>query len=112
MLKFKQQIGFKVVTLILAMTLLVPSAVKFSHIWTHLHHEICNGEPETHLHKADLDCNFYKFKLSAPFTVPTIEFEFHKSENNHPLAFSDYWFLNDYQQLHFSLRGPPRINLM
>ncbi len=93
-------------------TLLVPTAVKFSHIFSHHHHEVCEGEPQTHLHNADFDCSFHKFKLSTPFTIPTFEFEFISTEQNHQMYADAYAFLSDYQQLHFSLRGPPQIDLI
>ncbi len=110
--KLSEQLTFKIITCVLVLTLLVPTGVKFSHIFTHHHHEICNGEPQTHLHNADLDCSFYKFKLSTPFTLPTSEFVFIAIENNHQNYAEAYSFLSDYQQLHFSLRGPPQIDLI
>ncbi len=108
----KQKITFKAATLILAIALLVPTAVKFSHIFSHHQHEICNGEIQTHLHKSDLDCDFFKFKLSSSFTLPTIGFEFVSTKDNHINNDTFYSFLSEYQQLHFSLRGPPQINLI
>ena len=112
MRKFREHTVFKFITLLLVVTLMVPTAVKFSHLWSHLHHEICNGEPQTHIHTADLDCSFYNFQLSAPFTVPTIEFVLFHSEDNHPIFSTDYSFLSEFQQLHFSVRGPPQIDLI
>lgn len=108
--KFSDHITYKIITCLLVITLLVPTAVKFSHIFLHHHHEICHGEPQTHLHKADLDCNFYKFKLSAPFTIPSITYAFHSIEDNHQNYAGVYSFLSDFQQLHFSLRGPPQLD--
>lgn len=104
-----QKLGFKLATLVLALALLVPSAVKFSHVFSHHHHEICNGENQAHLHKTDIDCNFYKFKLSSSFTLPDTGFEFVSIEDNHSIYDTSYAFLSDYQQLHFSLRGPPQL---
>lgn len=112
MQKFREQTTFKIITFLLVMTLMVPSAVKVAHIWSHLHHEVCNGEPQAHFHTADLDCNFYNFQLSAPFTVPTIEFVFFQSQDNHPAFTTIYSFLSEFQQLHFSLRGPPQIDFI
>jgi hypothetical protein len=102
---------FKATTLILAIALLVPTAVKFSHIFSHHYHEVCDGENQTHLHKSDIDCDFYKFKLSSSFTLPSIDFEFVSAEDNHSINVTSYAFLSEFQRLHFSLRGPPQINL-
>jgi hypothetical protein len=106
-----QKLTFRAGTLILAMALLVPSAVKFSHIFSHHQHEVCNGENQAHLHKSDIDCNFYKFKLTSSFTIPSIDFECVITEENYSINDSSYSFLSDYQQPQFSLRGPPQINL-
>ena len=112
MQKFGEQITFKILTCILVVTLLVPTGVKFSHIFIHHHHEICNGEPQTHLHKADLDCSFYKFKLSSPFTIPHIVNDFVFIEAGPQYYSEAYTFLSEFQQLHFSLRGPPQIDFI
>lgn len=94
------------------LALLLPSALKFSHIFNHHQHEICNGEYQAHLHKTDIECNFYKFKLSSSFTLSNIEFEFISVTDNHHIDNLAYSFLSDFQQLHFTLRGPPQINLV
>ena len=112
MREITQKMTFKALTLILAIALLVPSVVKFSHIFSHHHHEVCDGEPQTHLHKSDIDCNFYKFKLSSSFTLSNIAFEFVSTDDNHSVNDTSYAFLSEYQRLHFSLRGPPQIDLV
>lgn len=96
----------------LVVTLLMPTGFKFSHIFTHHQHEICNGESQTHLHKSDLDCSFYQFNLSTPFTIPSFEYQFIFVEDNHQNHDEVYSFLSEYQRLHFSLRGPPQITLI
>ena len=90
---------------------MVPTGVKYSHVFNHHLHEVCKGEPETHLHNADLDCSFYKFKLSSPFTIPALQFELVMPEINTLQIEAPYAFLSEFQQLHFSLRGPPQISL-
>ncbi|MCK7591073.1 hypothetical protein M0G43_10850 [Subsaxibacter sp. CAU 1640] len=113
MRKFSEHIAFRIATLVLVLTLLVPTGVKFSHVFTHQHHhhEVCKGEPETHLHNADFDCSFYKFKLSSPFTIPVLQAELVMVEINTLKTEAPYAFLSEFQQLHFSLRGPPQISL-
>ena len=108
----RQHIIFKGLTLVLVLTFLLPSAVKFFHIFEHHHHEVCLGEAESHIHTLDFDCQFYKFKLNIPFTIPenvTVFIDYPEISN---VISSDYAFLSEYQSLHFSLRGPPVINLM
>ena len=103
----KEHTIFKVIGLILALALLVPSVIKFSHAFTHHQHEICNGEYQTHLHKSDIDCDFYKFKLSSQFYFLIEDFLILEKKSESNRIFEFYSFLNNHQQLPFSLRGPP-----
>lgn len=104
-----QKRSFKVVTLILAIILLIPSAVKLSHAFSHHSHEVCKGEVESHIHKVNLDCDFYKFKLNTPFTLHTDNYNFFSIVENHAIVNTQYDNFSDYQQLIIYLRGPPRI---
>lgn len=107
-----QHILFKGFTLIMVLTLLLPSAVKFMHIFENHKHEVCYGESEAHFHKLDMDCEFYNFKLNTSFTFPeNFSFLISHAEIKTPIT-TDYSFLSDYQKLHFSLRGPPAIDLI
>ena len=93
----------------IVLTLLLPSAVKFMHIFENHKHEVCYGEAEAHFHTLDIDCEFYNFKLNTPFTFPDkVSFIITKVEIKTPIT-TDYSFLSDYQRLHFSRRGPPEI---
>lgn len=112
MRNLKEQTAFKFATLVLVLALLMPSVVKFSHVFKHHHHEICKGEYQTHLHTSDIECSFYKFKISSHYTIPTITFEFFPIEENHQEYSDAYSFLSDFQNLHFSLRGPPQIDFI
>lgn len=104
--------SFKVFTLILALALLLPSAIKFLHVFESHQHEICDGEVNAHFHTLDLDCEFYKFKLNIPFTIPDNIVQQITYAEIKPVIPSQYSFLSDYQRLHFSRRGPPQINLI
>jgi hypothetical protein len=105
----KQHIGFKIATLTLVFVLLVPTAIKFIHIFNHHKHEICNGEYQTHLHTSDLDCSFQKFKLTTAFTIPELSFELINPKHYYEVTISQYLSLSDFQPLHFLLRGPPQL---
>lgn len=108
----RQHIIFRGLTLILVLTLLLPSAAKFMHVFENHQHEVCYGESDTHLHTLDIDCEFYKFKINIPFTIPENTAVLIAYQNINSLISSDYNFLSEFQQLHFSRRGPPRINLI
>ena len=106
---FKKHIAFKILTVLLTVTLLVPMATKFAHIFTHHKHDICLGEKATHLHETNTDCDFYKFKIKTPFYLPTKYFELTCEVLNFKIDSNLYTFLVNHRQLSFSLRGPPAL---
>ncbi|WP_246067737.1 hypothetical protein [Changchengzhania lutea] len=106
---WKEHIAFKTVTVLLILTLLVPSAVKFSHIFANHKHEVCLGEQTTHLHEFDLDCEFYKFKLNTAYTFEVLTVDFlSRIKSTEPIA-SQYFFISKFQRLQTALRGPPAL---
>lgn len=112
MQNIKQHIAYKILTLSLVLAFALPFAVKFAHVFNHHQHEVCNGEYETHLHTADLDCEFYNFHMTVAFTLPEIHYTFLQNTTPSQSIISQYFYISEYQQLHFSLRGPPSIILI
>lgn len=110
--RIKQHIAFKIASLLLVLFFTLPSVVKLSHVFEHHHHEVCTGENTTHLHTLDLDCDFYKFNLSVSASIPEYAASIIDTKHTRAKIVSQYFFLSDYQRLHFSLRGPPQINLV
>lgn len=108
----RQHIIFKGLTILLVWTFMLPSAVKFLHIFEHHQHEVCYGEAQAHFHTLDVDCEFYKFKINVPFTIPeNLAFLIIYPEI-HIQSTKEYSFLSEFQKLHFTHRGPPMINLI
>ncbi|MFD1613651.1 hypothetical protein [Gelatiniphilus marinus] len=103
----KEHIGFKIITLFIAVVFLVPITVKFSHVFTHHTHEVCKGYDTAHIHKIDLDCDFYKFQLNKNFANSLFNLELFKEKNESLQIKSQYHFLSKYQRLQTALRGPP-----
>lgn len=103
----KTHILFKTITFVLAITLLLPYGAKFAHIFAHHKHDICKGEKATHLHELNTDCDFYKFKISNPFTFTFFNFELISSQEPSLEIVSQYQFLSKFQRLQTALRGPP-----
>jgi hypothetical protein len=103
----KQHSAFKVAILIIVAILLTPTAVKFNHVFSHHQHEVCKGEFTTHIHAFDSDCDFYKFKLTNPFTFFNYDVAFKIVLQKHQNNITHYSFLTSYQALHFTQRGPP-----
>lgn len=109
MQNLKQHIAYRIATLVLVLALVLPTLVKFSHIFQYHEHEICHNEFEAHLHTLDLDCEFYKFNLTSSFTIPNYSIEIFQPLHSYLKSDSYYNFLSKYQRLHFSLRGPPQL---
>jgi len=105
----KEHIAFKIITLFIAAVFLVPSAVKFAHIFTHHTHEVCKGYESTHIHKVDIDCDFNKFNLNKNFTFFNFNIDLFLEKSVPQKIISQYHFLSEYQRLQTSLRGPPAI---
>lgn len=82
------------------------------HVFEHHQHEICYGESDTHLHTLDVDCEFYKFKINIPFTIPENVAELISFPEVTIFHTKEYSFLSEFQSLHFTRRGPPTFNLI
>ena len=101
---------FKLITIILIVSILIPSIVKIGHVFENHKHDVCTDNlSQTHLHTLDLDCEFYKFKINKPFVFNTATPRLVSVENNHKTHTSQYHFISHYQRLSFALRGPPQL---
>lgn len=93
------------------LAVLLPSAVKLSHVFTHHKHEVCKNDSNdsTHFHELDVDCEFYKFKLNTNYYPG-----FYASEtvilNNYNKAHTNFYlFLRTHLSNTSHLRGPPAL---
>ncbi len=109
MQKNKPHIAFRIATLTLVLAFLLPSAVKFSHVFNHHQHVVCNDDITTHLHASDVDCDFYKFKLNTQYHSPLEYIALPLEVSYFEINNTFYNFLNNHRQLSFSLRGPPEL---
>tara|TARA_Y100000589_G_C27015581_1_gene572657 strand:+ start:510 stop:851 length:342 start_codon:yes stop_codon:yes gene_type:complete len=102
---------YKVIALVLMLAVLLPSAVKLSHVFTHHKHEVCKNDSNdnTHFHELDVDCEFYKFKLAQQFYYKQKIVELFSTEDNFKITESQYEFISKFQKLQTSLRGPPQL---
>jgi len=91
------------------LTLLLPTAVKAVHMFEHHKHVVCNGSTSTHFHKVDLDCEFQKFQLKQPFTISYLHIDLFIPLDIPVKNVSKYFYIDEYQRLPFSLRGPPYL---
>lgn len=106
---YKQHITFRVATLFIVVCLVLPSVVKFTHIFAHHEHEVCLGENQSHLHELDMDCEFYKFNLSHNFYFEIDDFKIDFIIPSQTLNTKYHAYLKSHQQLPTYLRGPPYL---
>ncbi len=97
------------IAFLLVVCINIPSVVKLTHYLIGQHLLGCQEKNALHIHKAEFDCAFQKFKLAPQVLVDLQKIEFIPfviiHEGNHPI----YVFQSNYQKLHFSLRAPPSV---
>ncbi len=94
-------------SLLLAIGILTPSILQFSHFTIGHTHVSCDDDRQTHFHQTDFDCKLYDFQHAPQilYTPPTYTFKIiipTREKIN-----SDYSYVNNKQKLYFSLRAPP-----
>lgn len=109
MRQIQKHIVFKFSIVILAFVLLVPSAVKFSHIFKEHTHKTCTDTDTVHIHNTNLECEFYAFKLGTQVLPSIHNINFVVVTNNYQPIVSQYIFRDTVTNHYFFLRGPPTI---
>ena len=107
MLQIKEHIASKVLVVLLSVVLVVPLFVKLNHIFEDHKHEVCKTPNKTHFHEYEIECEFYNFKLNTQFNLSITSVIIPVLKEKTQSITSQYYFISDYQQLQFSLRGPP-----
>ncbi len=102
---------FKALAILLVLAVLFPSVIKLTHTFTHHQHEVCDSDNkhQAHFHESDLDCDFYKFKLTSQYYVQLKPIHLVPINNNFKITSSQYELVSDYQKLQTALRGPPQL---
>ncbi len=97
--------------IMLVLAVLLPSVVKLTHAFNHHKHEVCDNDNkhQTHFHASDLDCDFYKFKLTTQYYSKLEPIQLVLIKNNFKITNAQYAYISDYQKLQTSLRGPPQL---
>lgn len=102
---------FRLLAVVLTLAVLLPSAVKLNHVFNHHQHEVCENDEntKTHFHQSDMDCEFYKFKLTKSYYLDLYRSGEIAKIFNHKTELSYYLFLRTHQQDTSYLRGPPAL---
>ncbi len=106
----KKDISLSFASLLLVVCMALPAVMKLSHAIHGHRNQQCNVDIALHLHEAEFDCDFQKFKLSQQFYKAPRHFEFQTPSASEEINDDYYFFLGTYQNLHFSLRGPPQFS--
>ena len=102
---------FKGFAIALSFTILFPSVIKLTHAFNHHKHQVCDEDinHQTHFHKSDLDCDFYKFKLSKIQFFSGFDYTERLEVIDFKVGTHYYISYHNNQQLTRFLRGPPQL---
>ena len=102
-------IGYQLLAWTLILCLVLPIAVKFTHILSDHEHEVCSVENQFHFHEIDMDCEFYNFNINHITTIEFHNYDIHKLNETLNSESTYYSFLKSHNQLTSRLRGPPAL---
>ncbi len=96
------------IALSLCITLLLPTALQFSHLFEHHEHKSC-GDITTHLHEKEFECSIQSFHLNS-FSFQIFEYPDFFEKVNFIEKINHYKSENSTQNSSYFLRrGPPAI---
>jgi hypothetical protein len=98
-------------SIILVLAVLSPSFLKLGHLIHHHKHDVCETSDisQTHFHKLDPDCEFYKFKITnSYFILPSNQ---NSEIGTNPQNSQSLYYLHifSHRQIVTFLRGPPSV---
>lgn len=96
--------------LVLSIVVFLPTVVQLVHVFEKHEHTICVSESDQHFHQKDLDCVLCHLQ-GETYGIITENYEVIFNKEQPASVSKKYNFLSNYQQLSFSLRGPPFSNL-
>lgn len=105
-----KHIGASLIAFLVLASIVLPSVLKVSHALTDHPTEKCLNVDSLHMHEAELDCDFLKFKLTHNGYFQFISYENFTKAVLTKITANSYEFLSNYQKLHFALRAPPRLS--
>ena len=97
----------KLVLVVFTGLILFPSALDVAHLFSGHQHIYCDEYADAHFHQNDLDCELFDFQKSPFPTLSLFSHTFFNPEISSALKTREYLFLDQHDELSFSLRGPP-----
>ena len=99
-----------IMALLLVICIVAPSVIKLTHALYEHHKFDCDEKSAVHFHQVEYDCDFQKFKNAPQYVLFSAAKDIQPSEAAQKNIDSQYFFLSQYQKLHFVLRGPPHFS--
>lgn len=90
----------------LSIVVFLPAIVQLVHTFEKHEHSTCVSKDDQHFHQKDIDCVLCHLQGETYAIISTDNFTTFSKEELLLLS-KQYNFLSNYQQLSFSLRGPP-----
>jgi len=97
-------------SLVLAIGILTPSILHFTHFTVGHSHVSCDEHKQTHFHQYDFDCKLYDFHHANQILYTPPVYTFVIITPSREEIFSDYFYISNQQRLYFSLRAPPQLS--
>ena len=85
---------------------MLPASIQLVHVFEQHEHTICTSKVENHIHENDFECELCHLQAKTFAILTTEIFSLSENKINFKKA-TNYQFLFKYQQLSYSLRGPP-----
>lgn len=95
--------------IILVAIISLPSIIKIKHALTEHQSFVCKEQGKLHIHEVESDCKFDDFNITTQIFPGNQEIHLLTWDPETGKIENFYDFLNKYQKLHFSRRGPPSI---
>ena len=109
MQKVQGDFRLSMASMILVLCMLMPAFLNLAHAIHGHNGQTCASDIALHLHETEFDCEFQKYKLTKQFYTDLQNFDLFVLAVIRENTSVSYSFLSSYQQLHFSLRGPPSV---
>ncbi len=94
----------------MSLAVLAPMATKAMHVFEHHEHEVCEVTGDTHFHNLDLDCEFYKFKISNTFYSSFVYKPDYTKQEFSNVTTLYYLYIWSHEKSTSNLRGPPTLS--
>jgi hypothetical protein len=102
-----KKIVFPCIAILVLAALSIPDIAKINHAVNEHKEFTCSEKSKVHLHEVEFECDFHKYHITTYFSPQLINYTLFTPNHVVKQNQNYYFLLSEFQQLHFSLRGPP-----